>query len=112
MAKKVIRRSAIASLIIGMFFWVPLLNFVLGAAAIYLGISALKKIRGNPGIYKGKLLAVGGILLGIVPFYFSFFLLMKNMLDLRDILFAQIMLLALPLSIIAVMLVLKSKRLL
>lgn len=53
------------SLIFGLFFFVPLFNFILGFIAILLGYRGLKetKVKG-----KGKLLAVMGIILGFLPY--------------------------------------------
>ncbi|MBU0469754.1 MAG: DUF4190 domain-containing protein [Candidatus Omnitrophica bacterium] len=55
---------AIASLVCGCFFIIPLLGFLLSVAAIVLGIVALVKINKNQEMYQGKGLAISGIVLG------------------------------------------------
>lgn len=112
MAKRTLSRSAAASLALGMLFWIPLLNFILGAAAVYLGIYALKKIRNKPEAYMGKFLAIGGIFLGLIPFYFGVFLLLKPLLRVDETVFAQVTLVSGLVFIAAVLLALKLKRLL
>ena len=55
---------AIASLVCGCFFIIPLLGFLLSIIAIVLGIVAISKINKNEEMYKGKGLAISGIVLG------------------------------------------------
>jgi len=62
------RATAIASFIFGLFFWIPLINFISGALAIYLGIKSLIKIRKEPSKYFGKGFAVAGITLGALVY--------------------------------------------
>ena len=62
------RKKAIASFIFGLGFWVPLLNFIFGAFAIYFGILSLKNIKNNPEKYNGKAFAVIGIILGALVY--------------------------------------------
>lgn len=55
---------AIASLVCGCFFIIPLLGFIFSVVAIVLGIIALSKISKNQEMYQGKGLAISGIVLG------------------------------------------------
>ena len=67
------RGTAIASFVFGLFFWIPLLNFIFGAFAIYLGAKSLIKIKKDPAKYSGKGFAVTGIILGAIVYaaYFT-----------------------------------------
>jgi len=65
--------ASIASVILGLLFWIPLMNRVTSILAVYLGIIALVKIRNNPKSYTGKYMAVFGIILGLIPIYFYIF---------------------------------------
>ena len=65
--KKTDKSSAIASLIFGLFFWLPLLNMITSAAAIYLGIRAILMAKKDPDHYGGQIIALIGIVLGTVP---------------------------------------------
>ena len=60
--------TAIASFIFGLFFWIPLINLIFGALAVYLGIKSLIKIRRDPAKYFGKGFAVAGIILGALVY--------------------------------------------
>ena len=62
------RGTAIASLIFGLFFWIPLINFISGALAIFFGVKSLIKIRKEPGKYDGKRFAITGIILGALVY--------------------------------------------
>jgi len=55
---------AIASLVLGCFFWIPLLGFLLGMVALILGIVALVQINKNKAQLKGEGLAIAGIVMG------------------------------------------------
>ncbi|MGE5279518.1 MAG: DUF4190 domain-containing protein [Deltaproteobacteria bacterium] len=55
---------AIASLILGCFFWIPLLGFLLGMTALIMGIVALVKINKNKEQLQGEGLAIAGIVMG------------------------------------------------
>jgi len=55
---------AIASLVFGCLFIVPLLGIIFGLTAVILGIIALVKISNNRDSLKGKGLAIAGISLG------------------------------------------------
>ncbi|MCG9479144.1 MAG: DUF4190 domain-containing protein [Actinomycetia bacterium] len=59
---------AIVSLILGIVAvlccWIPFLNFILGIAAIVLGILELKNIKKKSTSDKGKVMAIVGIVLG------------------------------------------------
>ena len=60
--------TAVASFMFGLFFWIPLINLICGALAIYLGIKSIKKIRQNPKQFGGKWFAVIGITLGALVY--------------------------------------------
>ncbi len=67
--------TAIASLVCGCLFLIPLLGMLSGLAAVVLGIIALVYISGNKETLKGKGLAIAGIILGgigliLVPIVF------------------------------------------
>ncbi len=55
---------AIASFVFGLFFWIPLLNWIFGPIALVLGIYALIQIRKNPEFYSGNYFAIIGSFLG------------------------------------------------
>lgn len=57
---------AIASLVFGLFFLIPFLGIFFSLTAIILGIIALIKISGKSQEFKGKGLAISGIVLGAV----------------------------------------------
>ncbi len=60
---------AVTSFIFGLGFWIPLLNFILGGLAIYMGIRSMILIRNNPGKYRGKVLAILGIIFGALVYF-------------------------------------------
>ena len=60
--------TAVASLVLGLFFWIPLINLIFGALAVYLGVKSLIKIRKEPSKYYGKWLAITGIILGALVY--------------------------------------------
>lgn len=60
---------AIASIILGLISFIPLLGVLLGVLAIILGAIALLNIK-NSGV-GGKKLAIGGIILGILGILFT-----------------------------------------
>ncbi|MFC1768191.1 DUF4190 domain-containing protein [Nanoarchaeota archaeon] len=60
------------SFILGLFFFVPLFNLILGVFAIYNGFKALREIKKKPEVYGGKWYAITGIILGILPLWFGF----------------------------------------
>lgn len=60
---------AIASLILGIVSFIPLVGVMLGIIAIVLGVIALVQIK--KGILKGKGLAITGIILGIAGILFT-----------------------------------------
>lgn len=57
---------AITSLVLGCFFLIPLLGFVLGFLAVVFGIIALVSISNNKQAYKGTGLAVAGLVMGVI----------------------------------------------
>jgi hypothetical protein len=58
--------GAVAALVLGIVSLVPYIGIVTGGIAIYLGNSALRAIRANPGRYEGAGMAQAGRILGIV----------------------------------------------
>ena|SRR3989338_3637785 len=62
------KTRAIASFILGLTFWIPLLNLIFGALAIYHGTKSLTHIRNQPNLYTGKWFAVSGIILGVLVY--------------------------------------------
>ncbi len=64
---------AIASLVLGCFFWIPLLGLLFGLAALIMGIIALVQINKNKVQLKGEGMAIAGIVMGalsvlMIPF--------------------------------------------
>lgn len=57
---------AVGSLILGCFFFVPLLGILFSIAALILGIIAVTKISKNQETLKGQGMAIAGIVLGAV----------------------------------------------
>ncbi len=62
------KATAVASFVLGLFFWIPLINLICGASAIYLGVKALTKIKKDPANYSGKGFAIAGIILGAIVY--------------------------------------------
>ena len=62
------KAMAIASFVFGLTFWIPLLNLIFGAVALYFGIRALLRIKSNPDKYGGKIFAIFGIILGALVY--------------------------------------------
>ena len=58
------------SFVIGLFFWLPLFNLILGPVAVIIGIKALLLWKSNPSKYGGKRWAIFGIVLGALPIIF------------------------------------------
>ncbi len=103
-------RGAFASLVLGLLFWFPLLNFIFGAFAVYLGLESLKRGKGqrNRSI---KAAATAGILLGLIPFYLGLMALLKRLLGLDDVLVVETGLF-IAVALVAILLImLKAKRL-
>ena len=65
MIKMPSKDSAIASFILALFSWVPLINWVLAPLAVYLGITALIKIKKQPDKYEGRGFAIAGTVIGV-----------------------------------------------
>ena len=61
------KATAVASFLFSLAFWIPLVNLIFGALAIYLGIKALTKIKKDPDKYEGKGFAIIGIIFGALP---------------------------------------------
>lgn len=62
------RATAITSFAFSLFFWIPLINLICGAFAIYFGIKSLIKIREEPSKYYGKGFAIAGLVLGMLVY--------------------------------------------
>ncbi|MBI2650487.1 DUF4190 domain-containing protein [Candidatus Woesearchaeota archaeon] len=62
------RSTAIAAFVFGLFFWIPLINIISSAFAIYLGAKSLIKIKKDPAKYSGKGFAIAGIILGALVY--------------------------------------------
>lgn len=60
--------QAKASFILGLAFWIPLLNLIFGALAVYYGMMALKNIRKEPAKFGGKWYARIGVALGSIVY--------------------------------------------
>ncbi|HLG24978.1 MAG TPA: DUF4190 domain-containing protein [Candidatus Nanoarchaeia archaeon] len=63
------KARAVSSFVLGLGFWIPLLNFILGALAVYHGMKALRNIKNEPKKYSGKAFAVTGIILGCLVYF-------------------------------------------
>ena len=79
------KRMAATSFAFGLAFWIPLLNFVFGALAIYLGIKALLKIKQEPDKYAGKFFAIIGIILGALPIALYLTILVKCLIEYGEV---------------------------
>jgi hypothetical protein len=55
------------SFVLGLGFWIPLLNYPLSIMAIIFGIHGLKLAHKFPARYGGRTFAVMGIILGTLP---------------------------------------------
>ncbi len=109
--KKKTCKGAIWSLLLGLLFWFPLLNFIFGALAVYLGFESLKNGKGQR-MGAARAFAVGGILLGALPFYFGLMAILKTALNLEATMLAEIGFFATPALLAALLITLKAKRLL
>ena len=68
--KKQVKKSklaAVTAFVLGLTFWIPLINLISGALAIIIGFKALIKIKKEPAKYNGKWFAIIGIVLGALP---------------------------------------------
>ena len=63
------KATAIASLVFGLFFWIPLINLICSLPAIYFGLKSLSNIKKEPLKYSGKAFAVIGISLGCLVYF-------------------------------------------
>lgn len=64
--KKQTSKIAVASLVLGCLFIVPFLGVIFGLAAIILGLFSLVTLHRKKQFFKGKGLAIAGIILGLV----------------------------------------------
>ncbi|MBI2140103.1 DUF4190 domain-containing protein [Candidatus Woesearchaeota archaeon] len=62
---------AVISLVLAVFFWIPLLNIPIAIASIYMGIRALKNIRERPQHYSGRKYAVAAITISAITLAFT-----------------------------------------
>jgi hypothetical protein len=62
---------AITALVCGLMMWVPLFNFILGPLAVIFGVLAIKRVRSEPERYGGQVIAVIGLILGLVSVIFT-----------------------------------------
>ncbi|MBN2454839.1 DUF4190 domain-containing protein [Candidatus Woesearchaeota archaeon] len=102
--------NAKISLILGLFFWVPLFNIILGLFAIYFAIRAMREIR--EGKLSGKYFALAGFFLGVIPYYFYLLYLLRTYFDIDAAVFGGISL-GVPIFLIPFLLMaLKKSKLL
>ncbi len=109
-AKRKTDKGAIASLALGLLFWFPLLNFIFGALAAYLGLESLKKGKGQR-MGSAKAAAVAGIILGLIPFYLGLMAILKRLLGLDDVLAVESGMFIAVALLAALPILLKAKRL-
>ena len=65
-------KTAIAALMVGLLFLMPLFNFFTSVISIYLGLKALREIRARGMRNRiGKVVSSAAIILGIIPYYLS-----------------------------------------
>lgn len=64
------KTSALAAFAFGITFWIPLLNLIFGAFAVYFGYKSITKIKQEPDKYSGKWFAVTGLVLGLLVYLF------------------------------------------
>jgi len=61
------------------FTFATFLPMLVGIAAIILSKKSLKKFKNNPNVYKGKGLAIFGLILGYITFFIGFILLLATL---------------------------------
>jgi len=109
-ANKPMNGSAIASFILGLFFWMWLFNFFLGAAAVYLGMKGLRRIR-DEGLKSGRNFALAGIVLGTLPFYFGAVYLLWNLFKIPASVLGAVVIALPPVAIVLLLVLLRKHRL-
>jgi len=62
---------AVTALVCGLLFWIPLFNLLLGPLAIIFGILSIKRVRADPQRYGGQVMAVIGLVLGVISVIFT-----------------------------------------
>ncbi|MDP7196526.1 MAG: DUF4190 domain-containing protein [SAR202 cluster bacterium] len=65
---------AIASLILGLFLWLPIFGIIFSGLALIFGINSLINQHRNPKEYSGKAFSILGIILGIIGLLFPIIL--------------------------------------
>ncbi len=65
---------AIASLVLGLFLWIPVFGIVCSGLALIFGISSLVNRHKEPENYGGKIFSITGIILGCIGMLFPFIL--------------------------------------
>ncbi|MBI4918545.1 hypothetical protein HY837_01335 [archaeon] len=64
---------AVISIILAAISWIPLVNFGIAPAAVYFGWKGFKEIKKEPELYKGKIYAIIGMLIGLGWTVFSYY---------------------------------------
>lgn len=59
------------SLILALFFWVPLLNLLILPLSIYFGVKAIKRVKKDPKKYGGFAIAVFSVIWASISLIFS-----------------------------------------
>jgi len=71
------KTKSLASLILGLLFWVPLFNLFFGIIGLVMGLVALKEIKSNPNEHAGIGMALAGIVMCCIPILGGLFLLIE-----------------------------------
>ena len=104
--------TAVLSFILSLSFWMPLPNYFICAVSILLGFKALKDIRDGGGKRPGRLFALSGIVIGVVPYYFGLLFLLRSVLQISAAAFTYVFLFVPPAVLLLLFLVVKRYRLL
>ena len=103
--------NAVVSLILGLLFWMPLFNYFFGLGAVYFGFKALSEIRDGGNRRIGKLFALCGITLGLVPYYFGALSVLLNIFHTSQSEFAGVILFLPPVTLLVLFFVMKRYKL-
>jgi len=63
------------SLVLALFFWVPILSLVFLAASVFFGVKAIYKCRKEPQKYGGFYIALISVIFAVLAFFIAAFFL-------------------------------------
>jgi competence protein ComGC len=82
-------RLAVASLVLGVFFWCPFFGFFLGIGALVMGVMAYGRVTRAPDRWTGEGLAIAGIVLGALGVVIGGIVLLLALISLPGLLRAR-----------------------